>query len=262
MMNWAGEITEEELIGFIKVILANFRGDEVQCFKSTFTSEARIQLLHPEKAVSRPRPVPAGVGWWNAYRRSDIISMDCEMVACIVGSKANGSPRCVQKAAVVSVSSYDRKIIFKRTIYHEPKNVYLTPTAKRLTGFSQNSFVNGIPLETVQKELTDLFQGKLIVMIGSGSDFSALNMNKGDFKEQVFDLHEYFKKDTGKIGLRSLVMHYFQIDIQKKIHDPDVDAMYTMRMFTDIYMIQKQQVPQDAQIRGSVRLFNEIKTIK
>jgi len=261
-MNWAGAINEEELIGFIKVILANFRENEIQSFKSTYTTEARVQLLHPEKAVSRPRPVPAGVGWWGVYRRSDIISMDCEMVSYIVGCKANGSPRCVQKAAVVSVSSYDGRIIFKRTIYHDPKNVYLTATAKRLTGFSQDSFVNGTPLETVQKELTDLFKGKLIVMIGAGSDFSALGMNKGDFKDQVFDLHEYFKKNTGNIGLRSLVMHYFKIDIQKKIHDPDVDAIYTMRMFTDIYMNQKLQAPQDSQIRGSIRLFDEIKTIK
>ncbi|CAL8075617.1 unnamed protein product [Orchesella dallaii] len=260
IMNWAATVSEFELVGYIKAVLEEFRESELQMVRSTLTFEARLSILLPEKAVSRPRPVPAEVGWWSAYPKEAIIAMDCEMVSAIIGQKNNGKPRCVQKAAKVSIASYEREIIYKRTIYHEPKSIYLTPIAKKLTGFSTQDFVTGTPVNVVQDEIRELFKGKLVVMIGCGSDFNALQMNKGNY--DVFDLHEYFRKDSGPIGLRSLVMHYYYVDIQKGIHDPDVDSMYTMRLFTDVYMKEKLQNPTETNLRGSSRLFNEIPTVK
>ncbi|CAL8114645.1 unnamed protein product [Orchesella dallaii] len=263
LVSWVGTASPHDLVGFIKEVLLNLRGEELQSFKSTFTFEARLKLLHPENAVSRPRPVPAEVGWWTAYSKAQIVSMDCEMVSNIIGyrtKKGKATPRCVNKAATVSVSSYEGAIIYKRTVYHDPKTVYLTDVAKQKTGFSVNDFINGIPIETIRVELTELFNGKLIIMIGSSSDFEALGLEKGKF--DVFDLHEYFVKDTGKIGLRSLVMHYFKVDIQKGAHSADVDSIFTMKLFTNVYIVEKRQNRAEVNNRGTTKMFNEIKTIK
>lgn len=83
----------------------------MQHFISTVTTEERRKILRPEPAVSRTSPVPAVVGWWSNYTPENIIAVDCEMVSYIIGYKTNGRPRCQQKAATVSVCSYNGEVI-------------------------------------------------------------------------------------------------------------------------------------------------------
>lgn len=149
------------------------------------------------------------------------------MIPIKLGVKANGKARCKQEAAAVSIVDFNGNVTHKIQIKHDVAKIHLTKEVKRITGFKEDTFKNGKNIKDVREELHELFKNKLLILIGAGSDFEALGMRKGMY--DVFDLHEYYQKDSGKIGLRSLVCHYFQVDIQKGIHDPDTDAKYTMK---------------------------------
>jgi hypothetical protein len=58
------------------------------------------------------------------------------------------------------------------------------------------------------------------------------------------------------LGLRSLCWHFFSVDMQpgNKIHDPQVDAEWTMKLFTDVYM----QLSQEPETKTSANPTNEI----
>lgn len=120
---WAGRTTTYELIGFIKRILNSFQLSELKHFTLTVTTEERRKILRPEPAVSRTLPVPAVVGWWSNYIPENIIAVDCEMVSYIIGHKNNRRPRCQQKAATVSVCSYNGEVIRRFKI--KPDNIPL-----------------------------------------------------------------------------------------------------------------------------------------
>lgn len=258
-MDFAGYTNEENLIGFIKLVLGQFGKDEISYVRSSMTHRARDNILHPERAVPRPRSVPALVGWWEEYG-SDILAVDCEFVHKIIGKKRNGGNRCAQLAGTVSVCNFDQEVVYSKVIYHHPSEVYLTKHTKEITGFKENSFVNGTKLQTVQDELRKLFEGKLLILCNAGSDFNALQMNKGDF--DVFDLHEYYHKDGQAIGLRSIVLHYMKIDIHTGVHTADEDAKYTMAVFRYYYIPEKIKSSKDLNLRSSVAGQSHIARVK
>jgi hypothetical protein len=260
LINWAGYVAHGTLVGYIKLILKNYRRDELQEVRSSWTYHAREAILYPERPVSRRKSVPGPVGWWSNYGPDSIIAVDCEMIPIKVGVKANGKVRCKQEAATVSIVDFDGKVTKKIQIKHDVTKIHLTNEVKRITGFKQETFENGENIEDVRKTLHELFQNKLLILIGAGSDFEALGMRIGMYK--VFDLHEYYEKDTGKIGLRSLVSHYYKVDIQKGIHDPDIDAIYTMKIFREKYIPEKLANPNECLIRCGTRMLNEIKTVR
>lgn len=210
--------------------------------------------------MSRLPSVPVVEGWWNEFLNDKILAVDCEMVSKIIGRKNNGKPRCKQVAGKVVAVDYDGNTIYDQLVYHKQTDVYLTPIAKKITGFKRDTFEQGKELEIVQDELESVFKGKLLILINAGSDFSALNMKKGNF--EVFDLHQFYERDTGKIGLRSLVHHFYNVDIQHGVHDPLVDAQYTMKIFREQYIPYKLQHPEEIKIRCGSKMFNEIPTFK
>ncbi len=204
--------------------------------------------------------MPVVEGWWSEYSSDSILAVDCEMVSYIVGMKNNGKKICKNIAGKVVVVDYDGNSIYNQLVYHKPEDVYLTPISKQITGFDSDSFVNGKELSLVQVELEKLFKGKLLILIAAGSDFRALNMEKGKF--DVFDLHQFYENGKGKIGLRSLVQHFYKIDIQAGVHDPLVDAQFTMKLFREQYIAYKMQHPEEVTIRCGLRVFNEIHNFK
>lgn len=58
-------------------------------------------------------------------------------------------------------------------------------------------------------------------------------------------------------------MYYFyKLDIQSGIHDPDIDATYTMKIFKEKYITDKLVHPEECFERGTFQRFNEIPTFK
>jgi hypothetical protein len=82
------------------------------------------------------------------------------------------------------------------------------------------------------------FSNPLINGCNIKSDFKSLEI----FHENTFDLHSFFyeynsqKAGSQPISLRRLVFKFFKIDIQKNSHDCTSDALYSVKIYEEIFL--------------------------
>ena len=136
---------------------------------------------------------------------------------------------------------YDQLIRFKKGTFRENR--------QSKNGFNCNSLdvKEAKDLTVVQRELAEIFAGKLIIGCALAGDFESLGLPLGDYIEDAFDLQwEYFddkistkgKEYIERWSLKYMCKTLLKIDIQEdgQSHNALQDAQMTMRIFKEAYM--------------------------
>jgi hypothetical protein len=148
--------------------------------------------------------------------------------------------KCVNKADEVCLVSGSTEYVcfFHALINHSPKKVLSYNTFK--SGITQRKLRNAPNFSFVRNQLQTILQlsNPLIIGCNIKSDFKSLEI----FHENTFDLHSFFyeynnqKTGTQPISLRRLVFKFFKIDIQKNSHDCISDALYSVKIYEEIFL--------------------------
>ncbi len=145
-----------------------------------------------------------------------------------------------QVAASVSVVDENFKEIYFTLIHYEPPEI--VNTIENITGFNIFSFINGKDISEVKSDLIKIFKKGLILGFSLENDLKSLDLDINLFKNTL-DLQNFFRKTskinptkTESINLRSLVYHFYKIDIQQGIHSPKTDATYVLKLYFDHYL--------------------------
>jgi len=148
--------------------------------------------------------------------------------------------KCVNKTAEICLVSgfpeYD--CFFHAFIHHSPKKVLSYNTFK--SGITARKLRNAPHFLFVRNQLEMMlkYSNPLIIGCNINSDFKALEI----FHENIFDLHSFFyefnklKTGTQPISLRRLVYKFFDIDIQRNSHDCITDALYSVKIYEEIFL--------------------------
>lgn len=185
----------------------------------------------------QPQPKP----WWTYYKKSDILAFDCEHVHL---KHLSGEKRI--KAGSVSVVDFYGNRIYDAKVMWPIGSFIVNQYTIAKNGFHKDSLVYGTPIEKVSKHLQELFIDKMVITCGGTTDYLSLNLKQADY--DGFDLHDYYYYFTinvdgvmvlEKISLKKLVKYYIGVDIQTGIHDPFIDAKYTMEIFRNHYINEK-----------------------
>ena len=149
----------------------------------------------PVPAPPTPVPVPNKPNpWWQQYSKANIYALDCEMVTKFVTGTRK---RYRQELAEISICDFNEKMILKqKLVHHAPVSFLLDSKHREVTGFRQDSFVNGKPFNIIKTEVEELIAGKLIITCGGEGDFRALDIPMCCEEFQVFDLEWYFKREV------------------------------------------------------------------
>lgn len=163
--------------------------------------------------------------------------MDTELITL---KPENFGGKYVNKAAEIClVSGFpEYQCFFHALIHHSPKNVLSYNTFK--SGITARKLRNAAHFLFVRNQLKMIlkFRNPLIVGCNINCDFKALEI----FHENIFDLHSFFyefnklKTGTQPISLRRLVYKFFDIDIQRNSHDCITDAIYSVKIFEEIFL--------------------------
>jgi len=164
-------------------------------------------------------------------------SLDSEFITLKPNSPGN---KCENKVAEICLVSGSTKFecFFHALIYHHPDRILSYNT--NYSGLTERKLRNGANFRFVQNQLKRIlqFSNPLIVGCNLRSDFGVLNI---EYKN-IFDLHSFFyeynqfKTGTQPISLRRLVFKFYGIDIQQISHDCITDALYTLRIYNEIYL--------------------------
>ncbi len=147
----------------------------------------RKRVIEPVPTVNESVPVPACpvvpllVPWWKRWKKANVVSLDVEKVEV---PNPSGKPKFLQKAAQVSVVNSSYEVLFSKMIQFKPGSFRVNPHNK--TGFSRASLKDGTPLSEVQEQLSQVLNGKLVVMVAAEGDFNSLDMPIADY--DVVDL--------------------------------------------------------------------------
>jgi len=165
------------------------------------------------------------------------IGLDSEFITLKPGQY--GSKFINKAAEVCLVSGFPYyKCFFHALIHHSPKKVYSYNTFK--SGITERRLKDAPDFRFVRNQLLRIlnFSNPLIIGCNISSDFKSLGISYNN----VFDLHSFFyeknKSQTGiqPISLRRIVYKFYKIDIQKKSHDCINDALYTVKIYVEIYL--------------------------
>lgn len=214
--------------------------------------EAQGVTLRPKKARGSgpaqllPEPLPlAHSGWLSSYKKSDVVAIDVEKVGVKLPNSTT-KKRFESKAAIISVVDGNGDEIYKSKISYEFGSYHVTPKSTEINGITSTTLqANDCEnKDSAYKRLEAILKDKLIVAIELEQDFNSMDLIVGLY--DTFDLQKHFyrlsystrgKRIEEKLSLRSLVWHYFNVDMQPQgeIHTPTNDAKWTMRIFLECY---------------------------
>jgi len=157
-----------------------------------------------------------------------------------------GKKKYELKAGIISVVDSSGKEVFHAKIRRGRGSYRVTSHTRRINGIRETSLQESDceDAEVVYSKLLRILDGKLIVGVELEEDFNSMDLEIGHFK--VFDLQWYYYRLTysinhkpiiEKLGIRSLCMHFFNVDMQgdDKPHDCCIDAQYSVRLFLEVY---------------------------
>lgn len=159
----------------------------------------------------------------------EVVAIDVEMLVLL---NATG----FEKNAACFVSIYGQnRVIFESKIKHMPETIECMVPQK--TRFHYKDFNDAESLENVSERVDELLKNKKVVGLSLSNDLAKLGLEFGDYDS--FDLHKHFfwEKEvnfriiTEKIGLRTLAHFYFNVDIHENMHDCNIDAEYTYKLY-------------------------------
>jgi len=135
--------------------------------------------------------------------------------------------------------------------------VYYTLIRRKKGSFRENIYAkNGFKsdsldvkeakdINVVKTELRKLLEGKLVLGVDLAEDFSALDLEFGDFSENCFDLQWHYKEESlstrGKPiierwSLKRMSHELLGEEIQNGVHSALEDAVSTAKVFREAYM--------------------------
>jgi RNA exonuclease 4 len=154
--------------------------------------------------------------------RTKVIAMDCEMVGIDTG-KDN------MLARVSIVNKYGNCIYDKYVLPSEPVVDYRTS----VSGVRPKDLHNGENFETVQKEVAEILQGRILVGHAIRNDLKVLFLSHP--RRAIRDTSRYkpfFKFSNGRTpSLRKLAEVVLGVKIQQGEHDSVVDARTALKLY-------------------------------
>ncbi|XP_051733809.1 RNA exonuclease 4 [Ctenopharyngodon idella] len=157
------------------------------------------------------------------------VAMDCEMV----GVGLDGQESILARVSIVNH--------FGKCIYDK----YVKPTEKvtdyrtAVSGIRPADIENGADFKTVQKEVAQILEGRILVGHAIHNDLKILLL--GHPKKMIRDTQKYkpFKErvKSSRPALRVLSKKILNVEVQKGEHSSVQDAQATMRLYT---MVKKQ----------------------
>ncbi|KAJ8404451.1 hypothetical protein AAFF_G00337180 [Aldrovandia affinis] len=152
------------------------------------------------------------------------VAMDCEMV----GVGPEGEDSIVARVSLVNQ--------FGKCIYDK----YVKPTERvtdyrtAVSGIRPQDITNGESMKTVQKEVADILQGRILVGHAIRNDLKILFLDHP--KKKIRDTQKYkpFKKTvkSGRPSLKLLCEKILHVRVQQGEHSSVQDAQATMRLYT------------------------------
>lgn len=151
-----------------------------------------------------------------------VVAIDCEMVGIDCG-KDN------MLARVSLVNTYGNCIYDKYVLPSEPVVDYRT----HVSGIRPKDLLNGKPFETVQKEVAEILQGRLLVGHALKNDLKVLFLSHPRRSLRDTSRYKPFRKFTsGRTpSLRKLAEDVLGVKIQQGEHDSVIDAKTAMQLY-------------------------------
>jgi hypothetical protein len=203
VFNWAGGATKDERALFLKRFLDLLPEVELNGVLKLVSKckrrRKRKSLPNEDYSESKTREEPVSVPgiitvpvsapgspgpprrWWKRWQKADVLAMDIEKVEVPTGLR---KPKYISKAAEVAIINSNYEIIYRKKIFHAPGTFRVNPYAKN--GFNTCSLAKGELLSTVQNEISQILERKLVILVAAEGDFSSLDLPMGDY--DVFDL--------------------------------------------------------------------------
>lgn len=154
--------------------------------------------------------------------KTKVIAIDCEMVGIDTG-KDN------MLARVSLVNKYGNCIYDKYVLPSEPVVDYRTP----VSGVRPKDLRNGESFETVQREVAEILQGRILVGHALRNDLKVLFLSHP--RRAIRDTSRYkpfHKFSNGRTpSLRKLAEEVLGVKIQQGEHDSVVDARTAMKLY-------------------------------
>jgi RNA exonuclease 4 len=151
------------------------------------------------------------------------IAMDCEMVGVGRDGKQNALAR-------VSIVNYNGHVIYDK--FCRP-NEKVTDYRSDVSGVSAEDLKNSPNIQTIQHEVWDLIQGKILIGHGLVNDFRVLFLEHP--RKMIRDTTNYkpFRKSASEKtpSLRELAKEFLGIEIQREAHDSADDARVAMLLY-------------------------------
>uniref|UniRef100_A0A1A7XHM2 RNA exonuclease 4 n=1 Tax=Iconisemion striatum TaxID=60296 RepID=A0A1A7XHM2_9TELE len=157
------------------------------------------------------------------------VAIDCEMV----GVGPDGEDSILARVSIVNM--------FGKCIYDK----FVKPTEKvtdyrtAVSGIRPEDIKDGEDMQTVQKEVANILQGRIVVGHAIHNDLKILFLDHP--KKNIRDTQRYkpFKKivKSGRPALRVLCKEILNVKVQQGEHSSVQDAQATMRLYT---LVKKQ----------------------
>jgi RNA exonuclease 4 len=158
----------------------------------------------------------------SSKKKTKVIAIDCEMVGIDTGKDS-------MLARVSLVNKYGNCIYDKYVLPSEPVVDYRT----HVSGVRPKDLHNGESFETVQKEVAEILQGRILVGHALRNDLKVLFLSHP--RKAIRDTSRYrlFRKFTnGRTpSLRKLAEELLGVKIQQGEHDSVVDAKAAMQLY-------------------------------
>ncbi|KAF3853512.1 hypothetical protein F7725_014200 [Dissostichus mawsoni] len=152
------------------------------------------------------------------------VAIDCEMV----GVGPDGEDSILARASLVNQ--------FGKCIYDK----YVKPTEKvtdyrtAFSGIRPEDIIDGEDLQTVQREVAEILQGRIVVGHAIHNDLKILLLDHP--KKRIRDTQKYkpFRKivKSGRPSLKLLCREILNVKVQQGEHSSVQDAQATMRLYT------------------------------
>ena len=191
----------------------------------------------------------------KAVKLTKRIAIDCEMV----GVSENGQDSIVARVSLVNELGecvYDKYVIPTEKVTDFRTNV---------SGIRPNDVKkenNAIHLSQVQKEVTEILNGRILVGHAIHNDLKVLFLSHPKKKIRDTQKCKVFRRQSKSIGslasLKQLAKVLLGTDIQSGEHDSVKDAQVTMRLYTTY----RKEWEQDIRLGKSAKSTNDSKIDK
>eukprot|EP00964_Phaeocystis_antarctica_P148873 scaffold115845_cov58-Phaeocystis_antarctica.AAC.5 len=188
------------------------------------------------------RPEPSGPG----LGLTEVLALDCEMVG--VGPSAAES----KLASVCVVNSSGNSVYFS---YAKPSR-HVTSYRTEFSGIEPHMLEGAPSVETVQREVRELVQGRIVVGHGLENDFGVLGLNhpRHLVRDTAHDLPRLLRSNGKPRKLRHITYEWLGLTIQggESGHDPCEDARAALLLYQRFQRQFDEQVALRERARAKV----------